>query len=129
MGTTGFGTALCFLRNRRTLSARELGKLSGVDHAYIYRLENGEKTNPSQELIYKLLKVLKPSDREGSVVKWLADHPDTSSSLVSYVLEDDSVEFEVFTMAAGARHRGTKRPEPAVLIERVRRALYMEDDD
>lgn len=35
----------------------EIG-LSSVDHAYVYRLETGEKQTPPEDLIEKLLKVL-----------------------------------------------------------------------
>ena len=40
---TSFGILLARLRERRDLSLRELGLISGVDHAYIHRLETGEK--------------------------------------------------------------------------------------
>ncbi len=129
MSETGLGTALRKLRDRRTLSVRELGKLSEVDHAYVYRLESGEKTSPSPELIGKLLKTLKTSDRDSAMVRWLVDHPDASPDLVDYVLDNPSIELDVFTVAAGARHRGGARPEPATLIERVRRALNATDND
>ena len=63
MPQTGLGVALKTLRERRTLSLREIGQLSSVDHAYVHRLETGEKTNPSEDLVEKLLKVLKPGER------------------------------------------------------------------
>ena len=91
MSETGLGTALRKLRDRRTLSVRELGKLSEVDHAYVYRLESGEKTSPSPELIGKLLKTLKTSDRDSAMVRWLVDHPDASPDLVDYVLDNPSI--------------------------------------
>ena len=76
MAQTGLGVALRKLREQRTLSLREMSQLSTVDHAYVHRLETGEKTRPSAELVGKLLKVLKPTEREASIVKWLADHPE-----------------------------------------------------
>ena len=120
---SGLGTALRKLRDRRTLSIRELGKLAEIDHAYIYRLEQGEKTSPSPELMAKLLSVLKTSARDSAIVKWLVEHAETWDELVEHTLDDPSVTIEEFTMAAGARHRGNARPTPSVLIERVRRAL------
>jgi HTH-type transcriptional regulator, competence development regulator len=123
MTQTGLGAALRKLRERRTLSLREMSQLSTVDHAYVYRLETGEKTSPSEELVGKLLKVLKPTEREAGVVKWLAEHPEADPELVSYVLDDDSIDLEVFTAAAGVRYRGGARPDPATLIARVRRAF------
>lgn len=125
---SGLGVALRKLRDRRTLSIRELGRLSGIDHAYIYRLELGEKTSPSPERIAKLLSVLKANARDSAMVKWLVEHSDAWDGLVEYCLDDPGVTVEEFTMAAGVRHRGNARPTPAVLIERVRRALSAGDE-
>lgn len=124
---SGLGAALRKLRERRTLSIRELGRLADIDHAYIYRLEQGEKTSPSPELIATLLSVLKASPRDSAMVKWLGEHSDTWDDLVEHCLDDPTVTLEEFTVAAGVRHRGNTRPTPSVLIERVRRALSAGD--
>lgn len=120
---SGLGAALRKLRDRRTLSTREIGKLAEIDHAYIHRLETGDKVNPSSEVVQKLLTVLKTNERESDIVKWLVDYSEADPSLVEYVLDTPDVSLEEFTMAAGIRHRGTARPDPVTLIERVRRAL------
>lgn len=127
MAQTGLGAALRILRERRTLSLRETSQLSSVDHAYVHRLETGEKTNPSHELLGKLLRVLKPSDRDAEIIEWLVHHPDTDPALVEFVLADPEIEADIFVAAAGVRHRGNSRPDPATLIARIRRAF--EDDD
>lgn len=129
MSQTGLGVALKTLRERRTLSLREISQLSSVDHAYIHRLETGEKTNPSQELIEKLLKVLKPGGRDVAIVKWLVDHADSDPALVEFVLKDSSVGFDIFSAAAGVRHRGNVRLDPATLIARIKRAFEDDDED
>lgn len=54
-----FGTALNRFRTERGLSLRELATLSGVDHAYIHRLESGGKTAPSPDVMDKLARALK----------------------------------------------------------------------
>ena len=126
---SGLGAALRKLRDRRTLSTREVGKLAEIDHAYIHRLESGEKTSPSHELVQRLLGVLKTNERDGDIVKWLADHPDTDPGLVEYALDNSDIELEIFTIAAGVRHRGSARPDPATLIARVRRAIAATDDE
>jgi transcriptional regulator with XRE-family HTH domain len=128
MPVTGLGVALKKLREDRTFSMRELGTLSGVDHAYIYRLESGEKTNPSDDAIDKLIKYLKPTARDAEIVKWLANNADTDPDLVDYVLSTESVSLEVLVGAAGIRHRGTARPDPATLIKRVIKLFEDEDD-
>src|SRR5574340_368577 len=96
MALSGLGVALRQLRERRTLSLREVSQLSGVDHAYVHRLETGEKASPSEELVGKLFKVLKPTEREAGIVKWLVEHPDTDTDLVSFVLDNENVDLEIF---------------------------------
>ncbi|WP_440558904.1 helix-turn-helix domain-containing protein [Stenotrophomonas sp. STK1_22] len=129
MPQTGLGLALKTLRERTTMSLRRLGELSSVDHAYVHRLETGEKTSPSPDLVDKLLSVLKPGERDGAIVSWLVDHPDADPKLVEFVLKDPTISVEVFSAAAGMRHRGTVRPDPALLISRVQRAFQDDDED
>ena len=128
MSQTGLGVALKTLRERRTLSLREIGQLSSVDHAYVHRLESGEKTNPSPDLIEKLLRVLKPGERDAALVMWLVDHAEADPRLVEFVLNDPSITIDIFSAAAGVRHRGNVRPDPATLIARIQRAFEDEDD-
>lgn len=111
------------LRERRALSTREVGKLSEIDHAYIHRLESGEKSSPSAEVIQKLIAVFRTNARDSAIVNWLVDHPGADPWLVEYALATQDVSIDEFTMAAGARFRGTGRPDPATLIARMRRAL------
>lgn len=129
MSNTGLGTALRKLREKRALSVREVGKLSEVDHAYVHRLETGEKAKPSTDLIGRLLRVLKASDRDTAIVNWLVEHPDAKVDIVEHVLDHPDIDEEVFMVAAGARYRGGGRPDPAQLIERVKRALSDTDDE
>ncbi|MBZ0226243.1 MAG: helix-turn-helix transcriptional regulator [Burkholderiaceae bacterium] len=128
MSQTGLGVALKTLRERRTLSLREIGQLSSVDHAYVHRLESGEKTNPSPDLIEKLLRVLKPGERDAELVMWLVDHAEADTRLVEFVLDDPSISIDIFSAAAGVRHRGNVRPDPATLIARIQKAFEDEDD-
>jgi transcriptional regulator with XRE-family HTH domain len=128
MSQTGLGVALKKLRERRGLSLREVGDFSQVDHAYVYRLESGEKANPSLVMMEKLLKVLKPGERDAALVLWLAGHAEADPRLVEFVLEDPTISIEIFSAAAGVRHRGNIRPDPATLIARIKRAFEDEDD-
>ena len=128
MSQTGLGVALKTLRERRTLSLREVGQLSSVDHAYVHRLESGEKTNPSPDLLEKLLRVLKPGERDAALLMWLVDHAEADLRLVEFVLNDPSISIDIFSAAAGVRHRGNTRPDPATLIARIQRAFEDEDD-
>lgn len=95
----------------------------------MHRLETGEKTKPSQDLVEKLLKVLKPGKRDSALVMWLADHADADPDLVEFVLQDPSISIEIFSAAAGVRHRGNARPDPATLITRIKRVFEDDEDD
>ena len=123
MPQSGLGVLLRKLRESRGLSLRELGQLAEIDHAYVHRLETGEKESPSGELFTRLLRYLKPTDRESEMAKWLVDHPDVNPELVQYVLADPTIEADIFIAATAMRHRGSARPDPATLIARVKRAF------
>ena len=111
------------------MSFRDLALLSSTDHAYIYRLETGDKESPSEDVLSKIIRALKPGKREADMLRYVADHTDTDPGLVAYVLTDSSVTMREFSAAAGSVYRGAARPEYATLIERVRRILGEENAD
>lgn len=123
MAQPALGLLLQKLREGKGLSFRDLAVLSEIDHAYIYRLETGDKESPSEEALSKLIRALKPGKREADMVRYVADHTDTDAGLVEYVLGDSSVSMREFSAAAGAVFRGATRPDYARLIDRVRRIL------
>jgi transcriptional regulator with XRE-family HTH domain len=123
MTQPAFGLLLQHLREERRLSLRELGQLGEIDHAYVYRLENGEKESPSEEALTKLVRALKAPKREAEMLRYLAEHPQVEPGLVAHVLTDPSVTVQEFSSVAGIAFRGTRRPEYPILIERVRRLL------
>jgi transcriptional regulator with XRE-family HTH domain len=116
------------LRAERGFSLRELGVLADLDHAYIYRLETGDKESPSEEALAKLLRALKAARRETDMLRFLSQHSQTDPALVSHVLSDPTVTYQVFASVAGAAFRGAVRPDYAKLIARVRRILDEEED-
>jgi HTH-type transcriptional regulator, competence development regulator len=127
MAQPAFGLLLQRLREERRLSLRELGQLAEIDHAYIYRLESGEKESPSEEALTKLIRALKAPKREADMLRYLATHPRVDPGLVEYTLTDTTITIEEFSAAAGMAFRGTGRPDPAKLIERIRRILKEEN--
>lgn len=129
MAQTAFGFLLQHLREERRLSLRELGQLASIDHAYIYRLETGEKESPSAEVLTKLLRALKAGKREADILRYLAEHSQVDPALVAHVLADPTVTSEIFCSVAGAAFRGTARPDYPKLIQRVRRILQEENGD
>jgi transcriptional regulator with XRE-family HTH domain len=128
LALTALGFLLQRLREARSDSLRDVAKLAEIDHAYYYRLETGDKESPSDEVLSKLIKALKAKEREAEMLRYVAKHPATDIALTEYVLNDKTVTSEEFSSAAGAVFRGNVRPEPAKLIERVRRMLATEND-
>jgi transcriptional regulator with XRE-family HTH domain len=56
-----------YLRTKREeagLSIRELARLAGVDFAYLSRLESGERSEPSAELLQRIADVLEADASE-----------------------------------------------------------------
>ena len=107
MAQSALGFLLQRLREQRGLSLRELAQLAGIDHAYIYRLEAGEKESPSQEILTKLGRGLKVGKREADVLHYLAEHPGVDLGLVAHTLADTTVTIEEFSSVAGMAFRRT----------------------
>jgi transcriptional regulator with XRE-family HTH domain len=126
MGQTALGLLLEHLREQRGFSLRDLSDLSKVDHAYIYRLEKGDKESPSDEVLSKLIRPLKAASREADMLRYLAEHRETDVGLVEHVLADQTITYEVFAMVAGVAHRGAK-PDFTRLIARARAVLADEN--
>jgi HTH-type transcriptional regulator, competence development regulator len=129
MGQPAFGFMLQRLREHRGLSLRELAQLAGIDHAYIYRLEAGEKESPSEEVLTKFVRALKAGKREADMLRYLAEHPDVDPGLVAHALADATVTIEEFSSVAGVAFRGAGRPHYPKLVERVRRILREENSN
>jgi transcriptional regulator with XRE-family HTH domain len=121
------GFLLQNLREERRLSLRELAQLGDIDHAYIYRLETGDKESPSEEALSKLIRALKVGKREADMLRFLAEHTQVDPALVAHVLADPTVTSDVFRAVAGVAFRGTGRPDYPKLVERVRRIIQEED--
>jgi transcriptional regulator with XRE-family HTH domain len=104
-----FGSALRRFREERTLSLRELGVLSGVDHAYIHRLESGDKSAPSDEVLDKLARGLKLAVHKRRLLELLATSR-TIDPLLFDVAIDSPARFETIRVATTMSFRGA-RPE------------------
>lgn len=126
MAVSAFGFLLKLIREETRLSYRELSELADVDHTYIYRLESGDKEAPSEEVISKLIRILKPDERRAGMLRYLASYPQADVPLVEYAAKDPTVSLEIFTSAAAINFRGTARPDPATRIERIRKILEAE---
>ena len=77
----------------------------------------------------KLLRALKAARRESDMLRFLSQHSQTDPALVSHILADPTVTYQVFASVAGAAFRGAVRPDYSKLIARVRRILDEEEDN
>ena len=63
------GYFLKHFREERGLSLRELATLSDINHAYIHRLEQGEKEYPSQQTLKALIAALKLDTQRADMLR------------------------------------------------------------
>ena len=126
MAQPALGFLLQRLREERKLSLREFAQLANIDHAYIYRLETGDRESPSEEILSKLIRALKVGKRETEMLRYLAEHQETDIALVTLILDDPKVTSETFISVASMAFRGATRSEYPKLIERVRKILSAE---
>lgn len=113
-----FGFALRHFREERTLSLRELSTLSGVDHAYIHRLEAGDKTAPSPDVLDKLARGLKLTTHRRRVLEVLTTVADMDPQLFELALEAPE-RFELVKVAATMSFRGTRPNSKADWVEKL----------
>lgn len=122
MPETALGRLLKNLRVERRLTLREVAQLAEVDHAYVHRLETGAKEAPSDEVLTKLSRALRPSKREGEMMKYLAAYPQVDATLVEFVRNDPAITFDEFQMLTTVVSRGV-RPDYETSLKRIRRFL------
>ena len=104
-----FGYALMKFREERGLSLRELGKLCNIDHAYIHRLEKGEKTAPSEEIVSTISRSLKLGPRRSKLLRNLAGKT-VNTQLIELFIEDEDLPIELLEPLSLMSFRG-KRPQ------------------
>ncbi len=102
-----FGYALKNFRDERSLSLRELGRLANIDHAYIHRLENDEKTAPSDEVVAQLIRNLKLTKRRAQILRFLVGKQ-ISTSLIDLFIGDEHRPIDVFESLAQMSYRGSQ---------------------
>ncbi len=101
-----FGDLFRQFRERRGLSLRELGKISEIDHSYIHRLESGDKSAPSDEVITALTRALKLSAKEREVVDLLIGN-ELPESLIVAGLASEEFDSADIQAAANMSFRGS----------------------
>ncbi len=123
--TITFGHFLKLLREEKELKIRELARLAQLDQAYIYRLEGGEKSSPSEQVLKGLIRSLKADERRSRILLLLAEQGEVDKNLITLVLENGEIAIEDFESAARASFR-ENRPKTeeqwSRYINHIRRA-------
>ena len=57
------------------------------------------------------------------MLRYLVEHPKTAPTLVTLVVDDTTITYEVFATTAAVAFRGEARPDYRRLVDRVRRIL------
>ena len=127
MGESALGFLLRSLREERGLSLREAAQLAELDHAYIHRLETGEKESPSEEALAKLIRALKPPKRESEILQFVAANATVRPDLIVFVRDDPSVTYAEFSALSGIAFRGPARPDYKTMLARIRKILGSEN--
>lgn len=115
----GFGDALKRFREDRGLSLRELDKLSGVNYAYIQRLESNEKVAPSQDKIDSLCSALKLSAQRRGVLEALLTMDAVPDALFEAMLMHPPATVDAFVVASRVSFRGARPTTPQDWIKKL----------
>jgi transcriptional regulator with XRE-family HTH domain len=124
MAESALSAVLRRLREGRGLSLREVSVLSGLDHAYIHRLETGEKEAPSDEALARLFRALRPTSRQERVLRFLVGREVAVDLVDPSIIDDPGIALEDFESAAQMSFRGKKPTTPTewrTAIERIGR--------
>ena len=97
------GDFLRMCRENRGLSLRELSVLSGVDHSYINRLEQGRARRPSKQISGQLKRALKMSSGQRRVFNLLRRFGALSSGLVDLALSEEAPDLPMLESLAGLK--------------------------
>ena len=104
----GFGDALKRFREDRGLSLRELDKLSGVNYAYIQRLESNDRTAPSDDKIDALSGALKLSSQRKGLLRALLSAPPVPDALFEAMFQHSVATVDAFVIASRVSFRGSR---------------------
>ncbi|BBJ57554.1 helix-turn-helix transcriptional regulator [Enterobacter hormaechei] len=117
MDLAGF---IATMRERKQLSFRDLEKKSGdIDHAYIWRLEKGDRSAPSEDVILRLSHALELNERERNIFKLLSNSVNIENSLYSLMLSRLDIPWEDFEDVATMSFRGERPNTEEAWLKRI----------
>ena len=95
-------------RDRCGLNFRELERAADdLDHAYIWRLEKGDRTRPSEATMEKLAKALQLDERRRDILMLLATH-EIDDTLYLIMLNHRDIAWEHLEPVATMSFRGQR---------------------
>ncbi|MBD2835584.1 helix-turn-helix domain-containing protein [Pseudomonas sp. JM0905a] len=117
MDLAGF---IATMRERKELSFRDLERRAGdLDHAYIWRLEKGDRAAPSDETVTRLASALELGDREIDVFRLLAKSVTIEDSLYELMLTRMDIPWEDFEDVATMSFRGERPNTQEAWLKRI----------
>lgn len=117
MDLAGF---IASMRERKELSFRDLEKRAGdLDHAYIWRLEKGDRAAPSEDVVVRLSHALELDKRESDVFRLLAKSVTIENALYLLMLERKDIPWEDFEDVATMSFRGERPDTKEAWIKRI----------
>lgn len=117
MDLAGF---IASMRERKELSFRDLEKRAGdLDHAYIWRLEKGDRAAPSEDVVVRLSHALELDNRESDVFRLLAKSVTIENALYLLMLERKDIPWEDFEDVATMSFRGERPNTKEAWIKRI----------
>ncbi|MGQ8844691.1 helix-turn-helix domain-containing protein [Serratia sp. TSA_7] len=117
MDLAGF---IATMRERKQLSFRDLEKRSGdLDHAYIWRLEKGDRVAPSEDVVNRLSHALELNERERNIFKLLSNSVNIENALYSLMLSRLDIPWEDFEDVATMSFRGERPDTEEAWLKRI----------
>lgn len=96
------------MRQRNRQSLRDIERLSGgLDHAYVWRLEKGDKGMPSEATVDRLALALRLNVRQAQVLRLLT-RTAVDDALCRLMLEREDLPWEDFEPVATMSLRGNR---------------------
>lgn len=124
MDLAGF---IASMRERKELSFRELEKRAGdLDHAYIWRLEKGDRVAPSEDVVVRLSQALELDEREGEVFHLLAKSVNVDNALYGLMVSRLDLPWDVLEDVASMSFRGERPTTEEAWLKRINMLLEMD---
>ncbi|RTR58807.1 XRE family transcriptional regulator [Pseudomonas aeruginosa] len=117
MDLAGF---IATMRERKELSFRDLEKRADdLDHAYIWRLEKGDRAAPSEDVVTRLSNALELNQRESEVFHLLAKSVTVENALYCLMISRLDIPWEDFEDVATMSFRGERPNTEEAWLKRI----------